>query len=123
MRVRPIFWVLLVLACTGVLSLAYFMPTVAPAVLQVRVDAQHGLKPGLSYLRIQFTDEEGMPISDAKIDSQAYMTNMNMLGETCLMPTSEPGSYLVRVGFSMSGPWAGYSRILPLVTVWSSPPS
>lgn len=104
MRVRPVFWLLLAATCISLLAMALFVPTHAPAVLQVHVE-QQALSPGRAILHVHLMDSEGTPIDQAQIASDAQMTNMKMSGDTRLLRVLGGGDYLVAVDFSMSGPW------------------
>lgn len=108
MRVRPFFWLLLVVSCGSVLCVAFLTPTHAPVLLQVHVnmDTQHPVSPGVSFLKLHLTDTEGLPIEQAQIITSARMTNMDMLGDAHFVRHQGQGDYVVAVRFSMSGPWA-----------------
>lgn len=106
MRVRPIFWLLLVCSCTAALTLAALWPVQVPAVLQVHIAEQPPLRVGTAQLQLQFTDPQGTPIEQAQVTSSAWMPDM-VMGPTPIHIRQEgPGSYSVQVFFSMPGAWA-----------------
>jgi YtkA-like len=104
MRVRPFFWILLVLVCIGVLTLATTVHILAPARLSVQL-TQRPTPNMPTPLMVRVTDAQGLAVDGAQISSQAWMTNMHMESE---MPSTAPqgqGTYLVHISFSMAGLW------------------
>jgi hypothetical protein len=106
MRVRPIFWLLLLLCCASVLTLAALWPEEVPAVLQVRVAQQPPLRVGSAQLELRLTDPAGTPIDQAHILSTAWMPDMVMGPTPVQISAQGQGVYSVRIWFSMPGPWA-----------------
>lgn len=104
MRVRPFFWGLFVFVCLGILAWVAIVPRQVPAQLSIHLMQ----KPSAStptLLLVEVTDAQGVPIDDAQIASQAWMTNMPM-GTPPIFTTPEgQGTYLVQVSLSMAGPW------------------
>ncbi len=104
MRVRPFFWFLLVLSCTGVLIFAATIQTYAPALLQVHIQ-QQPKAAGFTTFELHLTDPEGLPIEQAHIASSARMTNMNMVTNEKSMQEIGNGNYIVQLHLYMPGPW------------------
>ena len=107
MRVRPIFWFLLALACVGVLIFAGTFHLPVPAVMQVHITQTVPTSGGFeASIELHLSDAEGIPIDQAQIMPDAYMTNMNMSAEHIQVFTRGDGYYDVLIPFSMAGPWA-----------------
>jgi hypothetical protein len=106
MRVRPIFWLLLVVSCMAALTLAALWPVQVPAVLQVHVAEQVPLRVGIARLQLQLTDPQGTPIEQAQVSSSAWMPDMAMGPTPIHIQQEGHGSYSVLVFFSMPGAWA-----------------
>ena len=104
MRVRPFFWILLVLVCMGVLTLAATVHILAPARLSVQL-VQRPTPDTPTTLIVRVTDAQGLTVDGAQISSQAWMTNMHMTTETISTTPEEQGTYLVRLRLYMAGPW------------------
>jgi hypothetical protein len=105
MRIRPFFWLLLIVACMSVLSLARLTPTHIPVVLQIHIDQPRPLSVDMTLL-LFLTDPQGVSIDEAQIVSSAAMTNMEMASEAPVIKTMGDGHYQVIYHFSMPGPWA-----------------
>jgi hypothetical protein len=107
MRVRPIFWILLALSCAGVLLFAVTVHLPVPAVMQVHFAQTHPTSSGFeASVELHLSDAQGIPIDQAQITPDAYMTNMNMSAEHIQVFTRGSGNYEVFVPLSMAGPWA-----------------
>ena len=107
MRVRPIFWCLLALACAGVLIFADTFHRPVPSVMQLHL-TQTLPTPGGFEARIELhlSDAQGLPIEQAQITPDAHMTTMEMSAQHIQVFTQGNGSYTVLVPLSMAGPWA-----------------
>jgi hypothetical protein len=105
MRVRPVFWLLLFLACAGILAFAATAQTHCPATLQIRME-QHPEPSSMTTITLHATDNNGLPIDDAQVLSSAWMTNMQMVTHQIAISPQGQGNYLVRVHLYMAGPWA-----------------
>jgi hypothetical protein len=105
MRIRPVFWVLLLLACAGVLAFAATAQTHCPATLQLHIE-QHPVSSTMTTIALRATDTDGLPIEDARVLSTARMTNMQMVTHQIAIVSQGQGNYLVRVHLYMAGPWA-----------------
>lgn len=103
MRVRPFFWVLLLTSCLSVIILALLYNPQAPTHLQVHVDKL--VSHGLSNFYLQLTDPEGVPITQAHVQSDAHMTNMDMMTDRTYVKDTGNGRYLVQIHLYMAGPW------------------
>jgi hypothetical protein len=107
MRVRPIFWILLALACAGVLLFAATVHLPVPAVMQVHVAQTLPTSDGFeASIELHLSDPQGIPIDQAQITPDAYMTNMAMSAQHIQVFTRGSGNYEVFVPLSMAGPWA-----------------
>lgn len=104
MRVRPLFWLLLVGVCAGVLTLAATVHLMAPPRLRVQLTQQPTPQVPTTLL-VQVTDAQGLAIDGAHLVSHAWMTNMPMTAESISTTPQGQGTYLVRLSLSMSGPW------------------
>jgi hypothetical protein len=104
MRVRPFFWFLLALSCTGVLIFAATVQTYAPALLQVHIQQQPKAN-GFTTIELHLSDPEGLPIDQAQIASSAWMTNMKMVTDEKRMQEDGQGNYTVQLHLYMTGPW------------------
>ena len=107
MRVRPVFWCLLALACAGVLLFAGAFHRPVPAVMQVHVTQTLPTPDGFeARLELHLSDAQGLPIDAAQITPDAHMTNMAMSAAQSHVFTQGDGSYQVLVPLSMAGVWA-----------------
>src|SRR6266704_3144661 len=105
MRVRPFFWFLLALSCTGVLIFAASLHRQAPAVMRVQLDQQHPVTSGVTTLELHLTDSEGLPIEQAQVLPNARMTNMDMATNHFRVEPLGHGTYLAQLQLYMAGPW------------------
>jgi hypothetical protein len=105
MRVRPVFWMLLFLACAGVMAFAATAQTHCPATLQLQIE-QHPVSSTMTTIGLRATDTNGLPIEDAQIFSSARMTNMQMVTHQIVINPQGQGNYFVQVHLYMAGPWA-----------------
>ena len=106
MRVRPFFWALLLASCLGVLILALFYNPHIATLLQVRIDNRTLVSHGMSDVDLQLTDPDGIPITQAHVKPNAYMTNMDMVTDQSHVIEAGNGHYLVQLHLYMAGPWA-----------------
>lgn len=105
MRVRPFFWLFLVVACGGVLVFAAIDCPCGPAVLQVHVISHPG-PTAMTIINLHATDPEGLPLDDVQLLPKARMTNMNMMAHEIYTISQGQGNYLLRLRLYMVGPWA-----------------
>jgi YtkA-like len=105
MQIRSWVWGVFILTCIGILTFALLRPSHAPATLQVHIDQSPSARETLT-LKLFLSDMEQVPISDAHIQSRAYMTNMVMPGDAPQIRRVGSGHYLATFHFSMAGPWA-----------------
>ena len=106
MRIRPFFWFLLAMTCMSVFIFATFTHTDSPAILQVAIDRHPPTANGMTTLKIQLTDPQGLPIEKAQVTPSAKMTNMNMAAPVSAVKDLGHGYYRVDLALNMSGPWA-----------------
>ena len=105
MRIRPFFWFILALSCTGVLIFAALLHTQAPAVMRVQLDQQHPIANGFTTLELRLTDSQGLPIEQAQVLPNARMTNMDMVTNYFRVEPLGHGTYLAQLQLYMAGPW------------------
>jgi nitrogen fixation protein FixH len=105
MRVRPFFWVLLALSCSGVLIFAATLRTHAPAIMQVRLDQRPPVVGGVTTLELHLTDSQGLPIEQAQVLPNARMTNMDMVTNQIRVESLGQGNYMAQFQLYMAGPW------------------
>ncbi len=107
MRVRPVFWCLLALSCFGILLFAGIYQPSLPASMQVHLMQTVPVSGGYeTKLELHLSDSEGMPIDQAQIKVDAYMTNMVMSAQHIQVFTQGDGNYRIFIPLSMAGPWA-----------------
>jgi len=104
MRIRPFFWGLFALVCVGILMWAAIVPRQVSAQLSIQLMRKPSVSQPTS-LRVQATDVQGVPIDDAQIALQAWMTTMPMGTSPTVTTPQGQGAYLVQVNLSMAGPW------------------
>jgi glycine cleavage system regulatory protein len=105
MRVRPFFWVLSALSCSGVLIFAATLRTHAPVIMQVRLDQRPPVTGGVTTLKLHLTDSQGLPIEQAQVLPNAKMTNMNMVTNQIRVESLGQGNYMAQFQLYMAGPW------------------
>src|SRR5436305_3667559 len=105
MRVRPIFWCILALACAGVLIFASTIQIHAPAIMQVHVDQATPASVGFTTIELHLSDTQGLPIEQAQVIPSARMTNMNMTTRAIFVRTRGEGNFSVQLQLYMAGPW------------------
>jgi hypothetical protein len=104
MRIRPFFWYLVALSCASVLIFAATWQTSLPALLQVHIP-QQPRAVGVTTVELHLTDPEGLPLEQARILSDARMTNMDMVTHEKRMQEVGQGNYMVQFHLYMAGPW------------------
>ncbi|MDQ2907514.1 MAG: FixH family protein [Chloroflexota bacterium] len=107
MRVRPIFWCILALACAGVLTFASIFHPPVPSIMQVHVAQALPAASGFeTKLDLHLSDPQGSPIDHARIMPDAHMTNMQMRADSIQVFTQGDGNYRIVISLIMAGPWA-----------------
>ncbi len=105
MRIRPFFWIVLIISCVSVLTFAFFLRRDIPASLQLSLDQATPKAFQTLTLTVHLTDHEGVPIDSAQVTSHINMTNMDMGAyQHALAPTGH-GRYNTQLQLSMVGPW------------------
>ena len=105
MRVRPFFWLLLVITCVGALTFAYTWKTVVPASMQVRLERSHPIAHTATGLIVHLADLEGTPIDQARAVASVNMTDMDMGEQQQLFAALGQGNYETHFQPTMPGPW------------------
>lgn len=105
MRVRAIFWLLLLCTCLGILGFAIIIRPAVPAIVQTTLKMPSSATD-MTTLLLRVTDNQGMPVDGAQVQSHAYMTNMNMQTDNVSITAQSHGNYLVHLHLYMVGPWA-----------------
>ena len=106
MRIRPFFWYLLVAVCMSVLIFSMNVQLHTPAQLQVFIDQQQPTATSMTILHLHLSDLQGLPIEEAEVLPNAYMTNMHMVTNDDLVRPIGQGDYKVQIHLYMAGPWA-----------------
>ncbi len=106
MRIRPFFWLVLLLSCVGVLMFAWAYQPYVAAILHVRVVQQHLVAGTPARLEVKLTDTQGLPIDRAEVQPSAHMTNMDMADGGSRVSALGGGTYRVEFRLYMAGPWA-----------------
>ena len=105
MRIRPVFWIMLVFVCCSLLFFASTLREHAPAQLQVHVDKAAPVPVGYTVVDLHLSDSQNIPIEQAQIVPSARMTNMKMSALSYSIKTLGQGNYSVQFALSMGGPW------------------
>src|SRR5579884_752063 len=105
MRVRPFFWLLLIITCISVITFASTLKTELPASLQVHLERSHPVAHTSTMLTIHITDPQGVPIDQARAIVSTNMTNMDMGEQQLLLADIGQGNYETHFLPSMAGPW------------------
>ncbi len=106
MRIRPFFWLILLVSCGSVLALACVYQPHVPTVLQVKMMQKQFVTGGPSSLKLSLTDPNGQPIDEAQVIPSARMTNMDMAVKQSRVMPSGKGIYTIDLDFYMAGPWS-----------------
>lgn len=102
MRVRSLYWSILILCCLGVLLFAAHWQERVPALLHVQV--QRAAMPETT-LVVQMTDSEGIPLDEAHLHLTATMTAMSMTPPLIHVTKNGSGRYLIHLSLTMVGQW------------------
>ena len=105
MRVRPFFWLLLLISCTSILTFALVYQPHAPTFLQVHVVQEQFVANSPASLELNLTDPQGLPIEQAQVTPDAHMTNMDMVATESHVTELGHGRYKVNISLYMPGPW------------------
>ena len=102
MRVRPLYWTILVLCCLGTLLFAARWQEHLPAQLHVQVE-----RSALSEttLVIHITDTEGTPLDETHITVHATMNRMAMVPPPIQILPTGVGCYKANLVLTMTGEW------------------
>lgn len=103
-RVRPFFWLLLLVSCVGVLVFSATVREDIAGIIQAHCEHQP-VAGGLTTIDLHLSDPQGLPIAGASVFSQAQMTNMHMGTHASGVKYMGQGNYTVQIQFSMIGPW------------------
>jgi hypothetical protein len=104
MRVRPVFWLILLLSCMGVLLFAGIYQVQAP--LHFHITRQYLVSQEPAILELHLTDPQGLPIEQANLVPSARMTNMPMPNTSISAISLGQGLYQVQFEPTMAGLWA-----------------
>lgn len=105
MRIRPIFWGILVLSCLGVLLFAATFQTSVPAIMRAFVASKAPDAASFTTVELHLSDSQGLPIEQARVMPSAHMTNMNMTTSAIQVQSRGQGIYIVQLKLYMAGPW------------------
>lgn len=105
MRVRPFFWLLLLVTCMGVIIFAFNLKTEVPALMQVHLEQPHPTVYKTTGLLVHLTDPQGLPIEQAHAVVNTNMANMDMGEQQLPLVARGQGTYETNFMPSMAGPW------------------
>lgn len=105
MRVRPFVWIMLVIACAGVLVFAANISVNKTVPLLAHIEQISTNGSGSALVRLRLTDTEGTPVDQARITPQASMPTMLMAPPSTTVQPLGHGLYLANINFSMTGAW------------------
>lgn len=105
MRVRPFFWLLLIIICIGVIAFASNFKTNLPASVQVHLERSHPVAHAPTMLTVHIADAQGIPIDQAHAIVSTNMINMDMGEQQQLLADTGQGNYETHFLPSMAGPW------------------
>lgn len=84
----------------------HHQPSLEPYTLRVELKQDHA-QVGPHQMILTITDTQtGKPLSGLKLQASVYMTSMDMGTDHPTVKEIHPGSYRLKVVFSMAGPWA-----------------
>jgi hypothetical protein len=108
MRIRPFFWLILLVSCGSVLALACIYQPYVPTILRISMDQKQFVAGNDARLELSLTDPSGKPIDTAQVIPSARMTNMDMdmAAQQSYVKSSGGGTYLIDLNFDMAGPWS-----------------
>lgn len=105
MRVRPIFWMLLIIVCAGVLVFADIVTNNRVFPLQAQIDQVLTNPQGIVVVRFHLMDSEAQSVDQARILLSASMPAMRMEPPVTTLQALGQGWYLARYYLSMTGLW------------------
>lgn len=105
MRVRPVFWIMLLTVCASILIFAANTSVYKSVPLQARIEQISASTASIAQVRLRLTDSEGMPVDQANVTPRAYMPNMTMAPPLTRVQPLGQGLYLASIAFSMAGAW------------------
>ncbi|GCE14420.1 FixH family protein [Tengunoibacter tsumagoiensis] len=105
MRVRPIFFMMLFLACSSVLIFAANVHFDAPVKLQVHLEETRLVSHQATRIIVHLSDSDGAPIQRAQVISSFNMTTMDMGTVQNALKEAHSGEYSSPLSFSMAGSW------------------
>jgi hypothetical protein len=105
MRVRPFFWLLLIITCISVIAFASTFEPDLSASLQVHLEGSHPVAQTPTMLTVHIVDPNGLPIDHADAIMSTNMTNMDMGEHQQPFADTGQGNYETHFLPSMAGPW------------------
>lgn len=105
MRIRPFFWIMLVVVCTSVLIFAAHISAYKSVPLLAHIEQITTSTASSAQVRLRLTDSEGMPVDQASITPHAFMLNMAMAPPLTSVRPLGQGIYLASLDLSMAGSW------------------
>ncbi len=102
MRVRPLYWCILLVCCLGTLLFAARWQEYVPA--QIHIEIEHTAL-SLTTLVIHITDTEGTPLDETHITVHATMNDMAMLPPPIRIVPAGAGYYKANLSLTMTGEW------------------
>ena len=105
MRVRPFFWLLLIITCISIITFAFTFKTALPASIQVHLERSHPVAHTPTMLTVHLADPQGVPIDQAHAIVSTNMINMDMGDQQQPLTDTGQGNYETHFFPSMAGPW------------------
>lgn len=105
MRIRPFFWIMLVMVCASVLIFAAHISAYKSVPLLAHIEQISTSTASSAQVRLRLTDSEGMPVDQASITPHASMLDMAMAPPLTSVRPLGQGLYLASLSLSMAGSW------------------
>ena len=104
MRIRPAYWLLLVVCCLSTFVFACLWQEHVPAMLHIQAIQQEQVEEVM--MVVQLTDPQGLPLDGAHVKVDATMPTMQM-SETFTYSVQQVkiGCYKIHLTLPMSGQW------------------
>ena len=104
MRIRPAYWLLLVICCLCTFGFACLWQEHVPAMLHIQAIQQERVEEVM--MVVQLTDPQGLPLDGAHVTVDATMPDMQMSQQfTYSVQHIKIGCYRIHLTLPMSGQW------------------
>jgi hypothetical protein len=105
MRIRPVFWYLLISICVSMIVFAKLVNLNIPARLELFLDQPSPTVHTATTLLLSLTDPQGLPIDHAQVVATITMATMDMGESRRTLKALGQGQYRVQLPWSMAGTW------------------